>query len=569
MTSRARLSMLVAVRVVVGTLLLGSATLIELSRPGTFPVGAFFAAIGLTYALSIGALGTLRLVDRWPWLIDAQFAIDALLVSAFIFLTGGIVSYFSSLYVLPIIAASMMRFRRGALQVAALTALLYLAIVWIQYGPVAALLPAAWQVADDLPGVRFAAYTTAINLFGFLAVALLAGSLAENLRSAGAHLARASSQMADLRAFNALVIDSLLSGLATADGAGRLLTFNRAAATITGVTPEQAIGQRAAEVLQLPADLQDHLAGLDRIHGLRVDIPFRTPDGQLLDIGLTASAIDFPDGGSGSIFTFQDVTELRRLERNARLQQRLAAVGEMAAGIAHEIRNPLASMSGSLQVLRQELSLNEEQGQLMDIVLRESGRLNQTIRSFLAYARPRKSAIGYLDICRIVADTALLLRNGANVREGHTVEVDVPDEPVWYEADENQIRQIVWNLATNGLRAMADGGRLRLAVRLEPGAGPGGAGGGDVVITVQDTGRGIPADELDAIFQPFRSSFEKGTGLGLAIVHRSVTDYGGTIHVSSTVGEGTTVEVRLPRRPSEPAPGRPAAATVATTGGMR
>jgi signal transduction histidine kinase len=157
-----------------------------------------------------------------------------------------------------------------------------------------------------------------------------------------------------------------------------------------------------------------------------------------------------------------------------------------------------------------------------------------------------------------VADTALLLRNGADVRANHDVDIDVPEAPVWYEADENQIRQIVWNLATNGLRAMADGGRLQLMVRREIG---GDAGVDEAVITVEDTGCGIPADELDGIFEPFRSSFARGTGLGLAIVHRSVTDYGGTIHVSSTVGEGTTVRVRLPQPARIQAGGAPVVAS--------
>src|SRR6185436_15740519 len=178
---------------------------------------------------------------------------------------------------------------------------------------------------------------------------------------------------------------------------------------------------------------------------------YRSPDGRMLEIGLTVTTLSLPDGRSGYLFTFQDVTDVRRLERGARMQQRLAAVGEMAAGIAHEIRNPLASMSGSIQVLRQELPLSEEQAQLMDIVLRESERLNDTIRSFLAYARPQKFAVAQLDLGKVVQDAALLLRNSSDVHEGHVVDVDVPPGPVWYEADENQMRQIVWNLATNGL----------------------------------------------------------------------------------------------------------------------
>jgi two-component system sensor histidine kinase PilS (NtrC family) len=212
----------------------------------------------------------------------------------------------------------------------------------------------------------------------------------------------------------------------------------------------------------------------------------------------------------------------------------------MAAGIAHEIRNPLASMSGSIQILRQELPLSAEQEQLMDIVLRESERLNATIRSFLAYARPRRFQIARFDVRRALNDTALLLRNSAEVLEGHIIEVDLPDGELWYEADEGQIKQIIWNLATNGLRAMPGGGRLRLLGAVEAADG--------VVITVQDEGVGIPAEELDSLFQPFHGSFARGSGLGLAIVHRIVTDYNGEIQVSSRPGAGTTVSVRLPAR---------------------
>ena len=562
MSLRSRLSTLIAVRVVVGTLLLGSAILVQLNRPGAFPIEPYFFLIGLTYALSVIYIGSLRFVDRNPWIADAQLGADAILVSAFIHVTGGITSYFSSLYLLPIMAASTVRFRRGALQVATLTALLYLALVIAQYLEPTAFFPASWQALQpsELPSQRFAQYTVAINLFGFFAVALLSGSLAENLRSAGARLERASSQIADLRAFNQYVIDSLLSGLVTADMNGRILTFNRAAAAITGLPAGQAIGRDIREVMQLPAQFIGLLHSLGETRGHRADHQYRSPDGRVIDIGLTVTTLSLPDGRSGYLVTFQDVTDVRRLERGARMQQRLAAVGEMAAGIAHEIRNPLASMSGSIQVLRQELSLSEEQAQLMDIVLRESERLNETIKSFLAYARPQRVALTRLDIRRVVLDAATLLRNSAEVRDDHVVAVELPPEPVWFEADENHIRQILWNLATNGLRAMPSGGRLLISAK------NGRASGQDqLAISVSDEGCGIPPAELDGLFQPFRSSFDKGTGLGLAIVHRIVTDYNGAIQVSSTVGTGTTLRITLPTRSAEPVPERPAVVTAAGT----
>jgi two-component system sensor histidine kinase PilS (NtrC family) len=331
-------------------------------------------------------------------------------------------------------------------------------------------------------------------------------------------------------------------GLVTTDLEGRVLTFNRAAETITGHARADATGRPAAQVLGLP---DDFAAGLDAARlpaeSRRADYRFRRHDGREIDLGLSATALETSAGTDGFLFTFQDVTTIRRLERDARMQQRLAAVGEMAAGIAHEIRNPLGSISGSMQVLRDELPLNGEQAQLMDIVLRESERLNRTINNFLAYARPQRFGITRLDLRPVLHDAAMLLRNSAEVGAGHMVDVDVPSLPVWCEADEGQVRQVVWNLATNALRAMPDGGRLRLGARREPGNVAG-------VLVVQDEGVGIPESELDAIFQPFRGSFEKGSGLGMAIVHRIVNDYGGEIRVTSKPGRGTTVEVRLPAR---------------------
>ncbi|HET9358130.1 MAG TPA: ATP-binding protein [Vicinamibacterales bacterium] len=541
MNLRSRLSTIIAARVVLVTLLMGTAILIQINRPGSFPVDPFFALIGLTYALSVFYLAMLRFVERHLWLIDLQFGVDALLVSAFIHVTGGIASNFSSLYLLPIIAASMIRYRRVAIHVASLSAALYLALVTVQYVDV---LPLArrFSPAVDLPTLRVAQYTVAINLGGFLAVAMLAGSLADSLRSAGAKLEHASLAIRDLRAFNEYVINSLLSGLITTDGEGRILTLNRAAVSILGIPAARAAGRDVCEVMQTPDWVRPRLPGLSEGRSLRVDCPHRPPDGRVLEMGLTFSSLTFPDGRKGYLLSFQDVTDVRRLEHEARLRQRLAAVGEMAAGIAHEIRNPLASMSGSIQVLRQELPLSEDQAQLMDIVLRESERLNDTIRSFLAYARPQPSAPARLDVRRILQDTALLLRNSAEVRGDHVIDVEAPREPVWCEADESQIRQVVWNLATNGLRAMASGGRLLLAVVADRTAGV----DESVVLTVEDQGCGIAPEDLDSIFQPFRSSFERGTGLGLAIVHRVVTDYNGTIQVSSKVGVGTKVSVRLP-----------------------
>jgi two-component system sensor histidine kinase PilS (NtrC family) len=344
-----------------------------------------------------------------------------------------------------------------------------------------------------------------------------------------------------MQAFSRHIVDSLTSGLTTTDMDGVIVTFNRAAEAITGVPAPEASGRKAAEILQLPASLHALFGPREsRPRQTRIEYPFTRRDGKPIEVGVSAAPLMTPRGETGFILTFQDVTEARRLEREARVQQRLAAVGEMAAGIAHEIRNPLASMSGSIQILRQELPLTDEQGQLMDIVLRESERLNDTIRSFLAYARPQRQAMTHGDVRQIITDTATLLQNSSECADTHRIAVDVPAEPVWLQADQGQIRQIVWNLATNGLRAMPDGGCLTLAA-----VRPGGDGA-EVLISVSDEGVGIPQEEVDNIFQPFRGGFARGSGLGLSIVHRIVSDYGGEVRVTSTRGAGTTVFVTFP-----------------------
>jgi two-component system sensor histidine kinase PilS (NtrC family) len=540
--NRRRLVWLIGARVVVSTLLMGSAVLFQVNAPGSLPIDPFFFLIGLTYSLSVIYAVTLPYVDRQPWLVALQGAGDVLVVTAFIVFTGGITSYFQLLYVVPILGATAVRKSRGARQLAILSALLYAILVLHQYSGASGYIGGVFvsDVRPLLPPLRVAIFTVAANATAFLSVAWLAGSLAERLERADHGLAVASTALADLQAFNEHVIESLTSGLITTDRRGRTLSMNRAAEQIAGVSAFEARGRLAADILQAPAGFAEGLAA--DLHGaasLRADYTCHMADGRRFEVGLSAARLVTPDGPAGYLLTFQDVTEIRRLEREARKQQRLAAVGEMAAGIAHEIRNPLASMRGSIQVLRSELTLTDEQASLMDIVLRESDRLNETIRSFLSYARPQTAVPMPVDLVRVLQEAATLLRNSPELKPGHRVEVDGPAEGLVVQADEPQIRQVVWNLATNGLKAMPAGGPLRLIAR------PGTADDGPALV-VADEGVGIAPEQLDTLFHPFQGSFGQGSGLGLAIVHRIVQDHRGEVVVESDVGRGTRVTVRLP-----------------------
>jgi two-component system sensor histidine kinase PilS (NtrC family) len=546
---RDRLVWLIVGRAAISTLLLGSGVLIESTRPGALPVNAFYSLIGFTYFLTAVWAVVLPKADRWPWQADIQLSLDAIVVTAFIVVTGGVASYFSLLYVLPIIAAASLMRRRRAVMVATLSALLYASLVLLQYQGLFEAAGAWVVIPAALPAPRVALYQVGTTVLAFLSVGALSGSLAERLRRAGASLEDASAEIANLQAFNKDVIESLTSGLVTTDIGGRILSCNHAAEAITGHHAATVLGRDAVDVLRLPDGLRRLVAlDLDGASSRREDYLYTAADGRTVEIGMAVAHLLTPGGKLGFLFTFQDITQIKRLEHDARIRQRLAAVGEMAAGIAHEIRNPLASMAGSLQVLREELALNDDQAQLMDIVLRESQRLNDTIRNFLSYARPQQAAPTRLDLAKVVDDTARILRHSTEVKAGHRVDVDVPASPVWFDADEGQIRQILWNLATNGLRAMPSGGCLRLAVtaaETPASAGFGSSGRPGAVLEVHDEGVGIAPEQLDGIFQPFRGTFARGNGLGLAIVHRIVTDCDGEIHVTSAVGRGTTVRVTL------------------------
>ena len=542
-TLRRKLLWLMAGRAAVVSALLGSGTLIKFTSPESLPIDteAFFALIGVTYVLTAAYIMLLRYTEQHRWLIDLQLAMDAIVVTAFVYLTGGINSYFSSLYTLPIIAATTVESRRGGIMVGVLSCVLYAGLVLAQFAGARGFELPPGQV---LPPVKLALFTVGLNLFGFAAIAGLTAFLAQGLRQADIELQRASDQIEDLQAFSRHIIDSLTSGLATTDIEGRILTFNRAATAITGIEPGVAIGGKAVEILSLPESFNEVFSGIEgRTVMPRLDFTFRLPDGRRIELGLSTAPLMTPRGAAGFVLTFRDVTQARKEEREARFQQRLAAVGEMAAGIAHEIRNPLASMAGSIQILRQDLPLNDEQSQLMDIVLRESDRLNDTIRSFLAYARPQRQANAPVDVGRIITDAGRLLENSPELNPKHRIAVRAPSSPVWLNADESQIRQIVWNLATNGLRAMPSGGTLTLSVNRREGTDE---HADEVVIDVLDEGTGIAAEDLDGIFQPFRAGFVRGTGLGLAIVQRIVAEYGGEIEVTSERGSGTRVLVRFP-----------------------
>jgi len=381
-----------------------------------------------------------------------------------------------------------------------------------------------------------------VGLFdvSFLVVGLLSARLAERQSRSDVRLLAATQSLANLRALHERIVASIRSGLVTTDLDGRIFTFNFAAQEITGYREETIRGQDASILF---GDLKDHIAETLRTlekgqNSPRFETNCLTSEGMRLRLGYSISPLSSETGDTtGMVITFQDLTQVRSLEETSRRQDRLAAIGRMAASIAHEIRNPLAAMRGSIQMLRSEVDSDSSQAELMEIILRESDRLNRIITDFLNYARPRSLTQARVDVGDLLHQTFALMRHSPEISSNQSIVEELPAEPIFAEADEGQLKQVFWNLARNALQAMPQGGTLRATLENNS--------HNRLRISFTDTGRGMSPDQVEQLFEPF-SSTTGGTGLGLSIVYQIIRDHGGTINVRSRVGQGTTITVELP-----------------------
>lgn len=468
-----------------------------------------------------------------------QFSLDICIVTWLVYRTGDVESPFLALYLVITFAACALLGRTGVSLVGALAGALYVSVGVLTMSKV---FPraAGWTPYEG-GQLSWTQFMFSLNLIAIFAVAILSSQLAERIRRSEAQLASATRDLADYRLFNDRIIESMRSGLVTTDLRGHIITFNRAAEEITGY---RAADVRGGAIFSIFGDIENQIeAGLESIRTRtrlpRFDISCKTADGREIHLGFSvAPLVDEADASRGYVLTFQDLTEVMELEREVRRQERLAALGKMAAGLAHEIRNPLASMRGSVQVLASELSFSQDQSQLMQIVLRESDRLNRIVSDFLTYARPPKIERSVIELESLLSETIALLRNSPELRPDHLMKEDYPDEPVLYEGDPNQIRQIFWNLARNAIQAMPHGGELRVTLDARPGR--------EVTIAFSDTGQGMSREQKERLFEPFNSSSSGGTGLGMAIVYQLVRDHNGKILVDTESGKGTCIAIKLP-----------------------
>jgi two-component system, NtrC family, sensor histidine kinase PilS len=498
---------------------------------GTMPIFITVVVLSLVYVLA------LRFLNRLQWQASAQLLLDVLLVTWLVWATGDISSPYAAAYILVISAASIFLGPRGALVTSVGCVV---AFTFITLATAAGWVPPFAQDPENALTAK-AVQAIGINDVAFLVVGLLAARLADRQARSDVQLIEATQSLATLRALHERIVESIRSGVVTTDLQGRIFTFNAAAEEITGYKASEVRGQDASIFFGELKDRMEQSMSAAQAAELspRFEAYCLTSDGLRLRLGFSIFPL-FSETGetTGLVITFQDLTEVRSLEEAARRQDRLAAVGRVAAGIAHEIRNPLASMRGSIQVLRSDLAADSSQAQLMEIILRESDRLNQIIADFLTYARPRNTQLALIDLREPLNETFTLLRHSPEIRGGHILDAGLPDEPVMISADASQLKQVFWNLSRNALQAMPDGGTLRAELQR--------TAGGRLRITFKDTGRGMTPEQVEHLFEPFSSYTTGGTGLGLSIVYQIVRDHGGTINVRSRVGQGTTITVELP-----------------------
>src|SRR5690242_9436961 len=535
-TAGSKLGWLIAGRLVTALLLSVFGTIWIRAGESQQSINKSLVLLTIVAGLTIAYAVLFRLSKNILLQARLQLAADALLVTWLVWTTQTVQSPYIALYILIIAISSLFLGPRGALITSVLSAVAFTACALAITGMLGP------TPRTNLIGGSLSQTVQWVGLFdvAFLVVGLLSARLAERQSRSDVRLQAAKQSLANLRALHERIVASIRSGVVTTDLAGRIYTFNAAAEEITGYREEKIRGQEASILF---GNLQDQIALTLRSletgeTSPRFEANCSTADGMRARLGFSISPLSTESGETtGMVITFQDLTQVRTLEETSRRQDRLAAIGRMAASIAHEIRNPLAAMRGSIQMLRSEMDSDSSQAELMEIILRESDRLNRIITDFLSYARPRSLTQARVDVGDLLHQTFALMRHSPEIGTNQSIVEQLPNKPLFAQVDEGQLKQVFWNLARNALQAMPQGGTLRATLEKNS--------NNRLRIAFNDSGCGMSPEQVEHLFEPF-SSTTGGTGLGLSIVYQIIRDHGGTINVRSREGQGTTITVELP-----------------------
>ena len=522
------LTWLVKVRVLILMVLLAIELTVIRLTPSPVPVVPFLTGMVLWFVLSLFFLFLVSVWAEHRLQAILQVLADLAMVTLVVHLTGGIDSSLNFLYPLVIVVAAMLLPRAWAYLSAALAFILFGAILEFDFYGV---IP---SYSNSHPKLKALQVVIFVNLFAYFAIAYLAGLLMTKLRQVDVQLQTASGALENLQALHENIVQSMSGGVITTGPDGRITLVNRAAQQLLDISDAELRGRSVSSLFQ------DPLPHFGAAHSA-AEVRYTASNGFRKTFRVMVSALNVSVGGDlGFVYTFDDLTEIRRLEREVRMQDRLAAVGRLAAAIAHEIRNPLTSIAGSVSMLSEAPALNAEERNLLQIVIRESDRLNNIITDFLAYSRGKQYRLERVDLIPLLEDTLTLVETRLIAENaGIRVERKLQVSEAWVLGDGDKLKQVFWNFCENAVRAMKKtGGTLAVAL---------GERGSDWEINFADTGPGIQPQQTEKIFEPFQSSFEGGTGLGLAIVSQIVQAHEGKVWARSEVGKGTSFVLRLRR----------------------
>ncbi len=489
---------------------------------------ALVLAVNLAYTMVYWRLPTVR---GLPAFLYVQLWGDAAAVTFLSFLTGGLNSIFTFLYHILIVVAGVLLRRRGAFTLAAASALLYGTLCLVQfYG---------WLTPDrfvaipyDPPSHGATLYGLMTHLLGFLLVAALISAMASRLESTDATLGMVQKDLYLLRHLNDQIVSSIAGGLVTTAGGGEVTFANPTARRLLGETLPEGwnLFRRLEHLAQLEAPLERQLGAEPR--EFHLDLP------EDRHLHVTLSGLLDGERRVGYLALLRDETEMARLRSHLALRERLAAIGEMAANIAHEIKNPLGSISGAAQMLRRSSEPGSRENELLGIIQNESGRLSQTLDNFLRYVKPAPLKLRRVDLRDVAQEVLTLFAGDPAVGDGLVaLERNFPSAPLEAEVDPDQVRQAAWNLLQNARKAIPGRGTVRVSLSVR---------GPYAILQVGDTGVGMPKSEIQKCFEPFRRGFSSGAGLGLSVVYRIMERHGGRVELDSEFGHGTTCSLYFP-----------------------
>jgi two-component system sensor histidine kinase PilS (NtrC family) len=486
-------------------------------------------------------------------LLTTQFLVDVAVISYLLLFTGGTSSQFAPLYLLAPLMGGVFLSVRGGILFAAAATVAYGAFYVAEIGGL--VLPMAYglteRLSDSALRLRLILYVPL-----FFVVGAIGGAIGRSLREGRVALDEARAQLDRALFDTETILENMSSGLATIDAGGSVRHWNRAASEILSMPASAVQGKHYLETFDpgLGAFASRLRDSLERgAEGTRFEVTISTKDGRTVPLGISTSLLLGSSGERrGVIALFQDLSQVKELEERIRRGETLAAIGELSAGIAHEIRNCLNPISGSVEVLQKELKVEGENARLLDLVVRESERLEHFVSELLEYARERPLKTEIVEAAALASESIEIARRHPSAAAGKGITLEGPHAPVWLRVDFDQMKQVLTNLLINALEAIPEAGSVKVVIREDqraPGAW-GRAGGRRALLEVTDTGEGIAPQDVGQVIEPFFSTKQGGTGLGLAIANRIVERHGGNLEVESRVGVGTTMRLWIPQADS-------------------